>query len=209
MSSAAPPCRSITVVGFRGDQSRQFAAAVRSALHAEKHGLGPGPSPLDCLLFVGHAGVSTDGGTTIFGFNPNGAGMPLWEMMERLRNAAAFPGVARDDAAVFAAARSRGLKVLSFEVILPEPQFQGFEAALDAERRSSQYSYGFPDGDGDCNCVTWLERLGLPLLTGYMYEFAALPGMSPTPNGGSAVAFEEHYGHALLSARYVGGRVAP
>jgi hypothetical protein len=53
----------------------------------------------------------------------------------------------------------------------PYPPFQDFAGRLDGERMSSQYSYGFPNGDGDCNCITWLERLGLPLLTGRINEF--------------------------------------
>src|SRR5207245_10369889 len=70
------------------------------------------------------------------------------------------------------------LVLMSFEVVLPDPRFQDFRAALDGERRTSQYSYGFPDGDGDCNCITWLERLGLPLLTGRMSEFLGLPAIT-------------------------------
>jgi hypothetical protein len=69
-----------------------------------------------------------------------------------------------------------GLEVLAFDVILPEPAFQVFQSLLMDERKQSRYRYGFPDGDGDCNCTTWLERLALPLLTGNMEEFTALPG---------------------------------
>jgi hypothetical protein len=50
------------------------------------------------------------------------------------------------------------------------------------DRDSSQYSYGFPVGNGDCNCITWLERLGLPLLTGRMDEFIGLPGFVYNPS---------------------------
>src|SRR5207249_3214133 len=89
-------------------------------------------------------GVSTDGGSTIYGFNPDGGGVPVWQLMDGLKNGDAFPGVVRDDTAAFSAAQARGLTVLSFEVILPEPQFQRFEGSLDGERRGSQYSYGFP-----------------------------------------------------------------
>ena len=45
----------------------------------------------------------------------------------------------------------------------------------------SRFTYGFPDGNGDCNCVTWLERLGLPLLTGRMNELFGLPGIVSYP----------------------------
>ena len=38
------------------------------------------------------------------------------------------------------------------------------------------------NGDGDCNCITWIERLGLPLLTGRMDEFLALPGRASHPS---------------------------
>jgi hypothetical protein len=74
------------------------------------------------------------------------------------------------------------LAVEEFEVVLPEPAFQLFVTALGREKRQSQYSYGFADGDGDCNCITWIERLGLPLLTGQMDEFMALPGRASHPS---------------------------
>lgn len=96
--------------------------------------------------------------------------------MQQLRSGDAFPGVVRDDAQVFAAASAQGLKVLRIDVILPEPGFQVFQALLTDERKQSRYRYGFPDGDGDCNCTTWLERLTLPLLSGSMEEFTALSG---------------------------------
>jgi hypothetical protein len=93
-----------------------------------------------------------------------------------------LPGVIRDDTGAFSAARKRARTVQSFEVILPDPRFQVFTRSLDGERKSSQYSYGFPNGDGDCNCTTWLERLGLPLLTGRMDEFIGLPGIASYPS---------------------------
>ena len=55
---------------------------------------------------------------------------------------------------------------MTVNVRLPDPVFQAFEQRLNDERQQSQFTYGFPDSDGDCNCTTWLERLGLPLLTG-------------------------------------------
>jgi hypothetical protein len=101
--------------------------------------------------------------------------------MQRLRNGDAFPGVVVDDTQVFAAATGQRLKVQTFEVILPDPDFQEFERRLVAERAKSRYTYGFPNGEGDCNCVTWLERLALPLLSGSMDEFAGLPGFGRHP----------------------------
>ena len=101
--------------------------------------------------------------------------------MQGLQSGEAFPGIVTDDAGIFTAASQHGLVIEAFDVLLPEPAFQLFVAALGRERQNSQYSYGFPDGDGDCNCITWIERLGLPLLTGRMDEFIALPGRASYP----------------------------
>jgi hypothetical protein len=171
MASSLPKCRTIRVYAFRGDRSRAFGIGVLTALDDEKNGRGRGPTMDQCRLFAGHTGVSIDGGTTTYGFNPDPTGVAIWQMLDGLKSGEAFPGVVRDDAALFAAARSRALAIVSFEIILPDPQFQPFKARLDLERSNNQYSYGFPNGDGDCNCTTWLERLGLPLLTGRMDEF--------------------------------------
>jgi hypothetical protein len=128
------------------------------------------------LLLAGHAGVSTDAGVAIYGFNPDTSGLAAWQVVDSLRNGDAFPGIVTDDTGIFSAARQQGLAVEAFGVLLPETVFQLFVADLGNEKLKSQDSYGFPDGDGDCNCVTWIERLGLPLLTGRMDEFIALPG---------------------------------
>lgn len=181
MTTTRPPCRSVLVFFFQGSRDRTFLRGFNDALDQQKNKGGPGPSALDCLLVLGHAGLSLDGGITIFGFNPDVQADPVWQAIGRLRNDASYPGVVREDTAVFAAARARGLNVKSFEVLLPEPGFLGFQARVDAERKSSQYSYGLPDGDGDCNCVTWMERLGLPLLTGDMIELTNLSGIVSDP----------------------------
>jgi hypothetical protein len=182
MKSQLPACKSIEVVAFRGDRSGALGTAVLKALDDEKKGRGVGPSLLECLLFAGHLGVSTNGSATVFAFNPDGGGIALWRLLEDLRNGAAFPGVVRDDTAVFVSARKRGHMLQSLEIVLPEPRFLDFERKLDGERRNSQYTYGFPDGDGDCNCITWLERMGLPLLTGRMAEFNSFPGIVAYPS---------------------------
>ncbi len=101
--------------------------------------------------------------------------------MQELLNGNAYPGIVNDDTQVFATARKKRSKVLTFDVILPDPAFQDFESKLNAERKQSQYTYGFPDGDGDCNCATWLERLALPLISGSMIEFAAMTASSRYP----------------------------
>jgi hypothetical protein len=175
------PCRTIKVIAFRGSHSKAFARHFRQAILAEKAGLRPGPSPVECLLHIGHAALSMDGGTTAYGFTAEAAGLPIWQTFDRLRNGEALPGVVRNDVAVYSAAQSHAMTILSFDILLPESGFQDLQASLDAEREKSQYSYSFPNGDGDCNCVTWLERMGLPLLTGRMREFARLSGISSDP----------------------------
>jgi hypothetical protein len=173
-----PICRIVGVHVFQGDQTIAFGQRLFGALDEEWSGRGPGPSETDCLLFAGHAGVSTDAGGVIYGFNPDRGTDPIWQAMQHLRRGGAYPGLVRDDTAVFQAAREHGLAVLSFEVALSPPSFQAFRRKLTAERRQSKYSYGFPDGDGDCNCATWMERLGLPLLTGRMDELRAVSGIA-------------------------------
>jgi len=178
MRMAPPICQSVKVFAFRGDRSRTFAIAFQTKLDNEKNGLGPGPAIQECLLYGGHTGVSVNGGTTIYGFNPNSTNVPVWQLLNRLKNGERFRGIVRDDAAHFAAAHSHGLAIVSFDIVLPQPKFDRFRKTLDRERQRSQYYYGFPNGDGDCNCTTWLERLGLPLLTGSMNEFLSLPAVS-------------------------------
>ena len=114
----------------------------------------------------------------IYGFHPDGGADPTWQVIQRLRSGGAYPSIVRNDTAVFAAAQQHGLMVLKFDVALSPPNFQAFRRRLTAERRQSRYAYGFPDGDGDCNCTTWIERLGVPLLTGRMDEFTAVTGVA-------------------------------
>lgn len=162
------------MVAFRGLRSRTFACSFLLSLARAEAGAGVGPTALDALLFVGHVGVSLDGGSTVYGFHPDGRGAPPWRVFTVLRTGRAFPGVVRDDTAVFAHMMRLAPSVESITIRMPEPHFLAFEKQLDAEYAGSQYGYGFPRGDGDCNCITWLERLGLPLLTGDVDEFGRL-----------------------------------
>jgi hypothetical protein len=136
-------------------------------------------------LYAGHTGVSVAPDDSepkvIWGFNPNIGHTPLWQAMQHLLNGNAYPGIVNDDTQVFAEARRNRLNVLIFDVLLPDRAFQDFENKLNAERKQSQYSYGFPNGDGDCNCATWLERLALPLISGSMIEFANMTASSRYP----------------------------
>ncbi len=173
-----PRCRIVTIHTFQGDRTKAFTQRLFRALDDQRNRRGLGPSRTDCLLFAGHTGLSTDKDRAIYGFNPNGGTDPIWLVIQRLRNGDAYPGVVRDDTAVFTAAQQHGMTVLRFDIALSPPSFQVFRRRLAAERRQCKYSYGFPDGDGDCNCTTWMERLGLPLLTGRMDEFTAVTSVA-------------------------------
>lgn len=176
--ATVPKCRIITVHTFRGDRTPQFRRQFFQSLDDERIGRGRGPTVIECLLFVGHTGLAAGGDRTIFGFNPDGGAEPVWRVMDTLRNGGAYPGIVRDDSVVFAAATTQGLRVLSYNVLLPQYGYESLRRKLSAERKRSMYRYGFPNGDGDCNCTTWVERLGLPLLTGRMDEFLAVAGVA-------------------------------
>jgi hypothetical protein len=189
MANPIPRCQAIKVYAFRGDSSPAYHLYFKRKLDDERHGRGPGPLSVECLLSFGHVSLSFNGGITKYGFHPDGTGLPTWQLVNDLKVGKAFPGVVRDDTAVFAAAAAHGLNVLSFDVFFPTPQYMAFVAALDAERRASQYTYGFPNGDGDCNCITWIERIGLPLLTGRMREFVSVFGI--------AMRLARKFGHCI------------
>ncbi len=82
--------------------------------------LGAAPSQvlalLECLLLAGHAGVSTDAGAAILGFNPDAGGLAAWQVVYGLRSGDAFPGIVTDDTGVFTAVRQHGVAVEAFEV---------------------------------------------------------------------------------------------
>lgn len=139
--AAVPPCRAIRVFAFRGDRSRAFAGAFLQALDSEKRG-GHGPSLARCLLYAGHTGVSIDEGKTIYGFHPDAGKLAVWQVLKRLKSGDAFPGLVRDDTALFRAARKRNLGLISFDVVFPQPVFRVFEKRLGGERKASNYRYG-------------------------------------------------------------------
>jgi len=181
--SAVLPCRIVTVCTFRGDRSRAFTGAYNRAMDDDrKHGRG-GPSVADCLLYAGHAGVSIDGRKTIYAFSPDPpSNRRISAVMDDLAAGLAFPGIVRDDTSSFDAATKRGLNIISFEVLFPDASFAVFEQSLKDEIKGTRYTYGFPDGNGDCNCTTWLERIGLPLLTGRMKELTSLSEITQYPS---------------------------
>jgi hypothetical protein len=177
--NARPHCQIVAVHTFRGDRIPAFRSRLFRMFNDERTRSGPGPSITDCLLFAGHSGISTDPHRVIYGFNPDGGTASISQVMRLLRSGDAYPGIVRDDTLVFRAAQHRGLPVLRFDVALSPSSFKSFGRKLTVERKGpSKYRYGFPDGDGDCNCTTWLERLGLPLLTGRMDELTVVSGVA-------------------------------
>ncbi len=204
--NAVLPCRIITVVTFLGDRSHAFVRSFLRAVDDEKNGRGPGPYRLDCLFYTGHMGVSTDGSKAVYAFNPDVGNLPVWQVMERLKRGEALLGIVRDDTAVFAAAVKHGLAIVSIDVLVPNASFQDFQAVLAAEQRQSRFTYGFPDGNGDCNCITWLERIGLPLLTGALVNSASCLESSRLPVAASGNASNGAPHHDSHSTQHRRGR---
>jgi hypothetical protein len=140
---------------------------------AEESHAVPGPTILECLLYAGHVGVAFEEGGPIFGFKPVAEGTTIGQLLNSLKSGESYPGEVSDDTVVFNAARDRGLDVYTVEFVFPESEFQRIRAAFDRECQSSEVTYSFPGGKGDCNCATWPARLGIPLpeSTGMMQEF--------------------------------------
>lgn len=173
--SPKEPCRSVFLHAFRGERGKTFRREFDRKLSAEKSQQGPGPTIVECLLYAGHVGVAFEDGGPIFGFKPICDRMTIGQLLDGLKAGEPFPGEVSDDTAVFVAARDRGLDVHTVEFALPESEFRAIIAAFDRESEASDVTYGFPEGKGDCNCATWLARLGIPLPepTGVMQEFMA------------------------------------
>jgi hypothetical protein len=95
-----PACQSVTVVAFQGDRTRPFVTQFLQKLDDDKKGIGAGPTPLECRLYAGHTGVSVDGGQTIIGFNPDPKGVPIWQLMDDLKQGRAFDDIVTNDTAV-------------------------------------------------------------------------------------------------------------
>lgn len=183
MSAVVLPCRIVTVFTFGGDRSRAFTDAYNKAMDNDRNQGSGGPSIVMCLLYAGHTGASIDRGATVYGFNPDPpANRSISGVMDDLAAGLAFPGIVRDDKQIFDAATNHGLNVLSFDILFPDASFTAFEQTLAKEKNGTRFTYGFPDGEGDCNCTTWLERIALPLLTGRMREFTGLSEITQYPS---------------------------
>ncbi|MBI3759606.1 MAG: hypothetical protein HY269_07620 [Deltaproteobacteria bacterium] len=169
MAQPLARCKVIKVLFFRGDRG-PFGKGVYDALRSGLADPRQDPTRLDCLLWAGHTGVSFDLGKTIYGFNPDGGRLRISEVINYLESGNSLPGVVIDDTGVFQAAAARTLEVLEFDIIVPPLTFDEFEQLVNVECKGSRFRYDFPNTNGDCNCATWIERLGLPLVTGRMSE---------------------------------------
>ena len=115
-----------------------------------------------------HAGISLDVGQIVYGFNPAKGAFTTRNLLNHLKRHLAVPSEVRDDTQVFKDASLIGLQVEEIEILVPQAFYDHVEISLAAELKSSNYTYGYPDGD--CNCATWIERLGVPLFSGQMDE---------------------------------------
>jgi hypothetical protein len=176
--AAITRCRTITVHLFRGDRL-SLGRRIRQTLDDQKHGRGPGPSIVECLLYIGHTGVSTDRRRTILGFNPDFGGRPTWHVMDRLRNGDALTEYCMTTRTSLKQLNSAGYQSRHSMLSCRCRNSELFNVNYLLSQKRCHYSYGFPNGDGDCNCTTWLERMGLPLLTGSMDEFVGIMTLNP------------------------------
>lgn len=173
-----PTCEVIRVYSFRGDRTRTFVKSLYAKLDAEQAGTGRKVDRAEVLLYAGHTGISLDLGRTIYGFNPEKRLLTTKQLLNQLKSGDAFPGVVLDDTTIFNNAASHGLKILHVDVRVPPTEHGRVKNELASQHAKSQYSYGFPNGDGDCNCTTWVERIDIPLLTGRMDEMINVMSMS-------------------------------
>jgi hypothetical protein len=174
MTSTTGKCRIVRVFAFRGDRTAPYWAILEQKMDDEDQGQGTGPTNSEVLLYAGHAGVSLDAGNTIFGFHPVQGTFSARQLLDHLKARKAVDGEVRSDAAIFDDARNHGLPLQQFDVLVPQARYDQIETTLAQERKSSNHKYGFPNGDGDCNCATWIERIGVPLLSGRMDELEVL-----------------------------------
>lgn len=171
MPKAGVICQEIQVHAYQGRRDGLFQSQFRDKLQDDFKGTGPAPSREECLLYAGHAAVSLDGGRTLWGFNPDGGSLKAAGLINQLQNRQAFPGVVLDDTSAFRLARKHNVRIDVLRLFFPPPFFAEFEQRIQSEQSRSRYTYSFPNGEGDCNCLTWIERIGIPLFSGQMLEF--------------------------------------
>lgn len=174
MSAGAAPDRAVAVselwlFGFRGATRASYRAFADT----------------DPLLHTGHVGLSLDRGATIFGFSPLILDTSPRDSIARLKRGDTFPGIVRDDRAVFERAvdaAGRGLldsPVYLWVQTLDAPTVARIHALLRAdviEGVPAEKRYGWLRArEGVYNCATWPRSLGisLPEETGQMTKHIA------------------------------------
>jgi hypothetical protein len=126
---------------------------------------------IDPRLRFGHAGLSFDGGRTIFGFNPHKpAGVSMEAFIRRLRAGQSFPGVVLDDTRIFILAQEHGLRVVTITYSMNRRDYKLVKKLLESDANNSPMRYklySFPKMDiggfdANCfNCATYPLSLGM------------------------------------------------
>jgi hypothetical protein len=132
--------------------------------------LPPPPTIEECVLYAGHVGVSFTRRGPIYGFLPDTGETPPLEVVRSLKNGGVYPGKVSDDTHLFEAAAAASIQVVTVEYSYDIQTAVGIENVVLNELASTSLTYSFPGHQGDCNCVTWLARMGLrmPETTGRM-----------------------------------------
>ena len=97
-----PPANAATVElwGFRG--VREIHGRPKAEWTVREQQQVDAIKETDPLLYAGHIGISLDGGKTIVGFNPSVPhDVPVAEALKNLFNHEAYPGIVKDDTALF------------------------------------------------------------------------------------------------------------
>jgi hypothetical protein len=161
--------RELWLLGFRG--------ATRASYHAF--------AEADPLLYTGHVGLSFDRGATIYGFSPYAPGESPREVIARLKRGDTYPGIVRDDRAVFeraTVAADHGLlnsPVYLWAQPLDAPTLTRIHARFQAEplgQALAEKRYGWIVArESVYNCATWPHSLGvaLPEDSGQLADFIA------------------------------------
>jgi hypothetical protein len=135
----------------------------------------------EVLLWSGHVGVSFEGQSPIYGFNPKSEDA-VTVVVETLKGGGSYPGQVTDDTAIFGAAKQRGVPVVTIEFVYPESRYNEIKAKFDAEKSSTTRLYSFPGGTGNCNCATFPARIGIPVPEGSGNMKLYIPAMQKAPS---------------------------
>lgn len=133
----------------------------------------PRPSLQECLVYAGHAGVSFDAERPIYGLLPAALGVEPYVLLDLLQQGSILTGEVADHTAIFDDAATRGCQIVSVEYRYLTATQQAILSKVQSQIAKCTLKYSFPGQGGDCNCATWLGRIGLdlPETTGQMRLF--------------------------------------